>query len=469
MTTAVATQRTVVDLIAEYEDKIANVDQAIEDYNAACTAIEMAGCVMGTYVEPILRGKAYVHANDMRRNLLKSGWKAVYNRLQVERIASANDKRLFERTLADPPPLTIENARATFGPYFENPRQHILRGLAEVFSDLDPAYRSHSKVKIGVKGLPKRVILSNVGGYGHPAGSYGRDKLRDVLNALAAYQGKPLLEYHEIALILEDGEALKVGGERSDPSQSRYERANNPKTISVIGRDVWLKRYANGNGHLYFGPDAQRDINMALAEFYGDVLPDVDPESPEKAPSTAVAKDLQFYWTPESVVAAAMEFASVWNLPEWRYNAPEPLRILEPSCGDGRILDELRRRGHSAFGIEYHAGRAAQASAKGHNVLCANFLEQPPRPEFDRVVMNPPFYGRHYVRHVRHALRFLKPGGTLVSILPATAHYDHGELEGEWRDLPVGSFSEAGTNVPTGMLRMRAAANDNMPPAEQAA
>lgn len=451
-----APQRTVLDLVAEYEEKAAHVDQAVAAYEAACTEVEMAGCVMGTYVEPVLRGRAYVHASDMRKNLLKSGWKAIYNRLQVERIASANDKRLFERTLADPPPLTPDNVRATFGPYFEDPRQHILRGLAEVFADLDPAYKSHSKVKIGVKGLPKRVILSSVGGYGGSThGSYGRDRLRDILNALAAFQGKPLVEWDELDLILKDGDELKDGGERPDPSQSRYARESDPKTISVIGRDVWLKRYANGNGHLYFGPDAQRDINMALAEFYGDVLPDVDPDAPEKAPSTAVAKDLQFYWTPDPVIAAAMEFASVWNLPEWSYNPPEPLRILEPSCGDGRILDVLRNRGHRALGIEYHAGRSGQASAKSHNVLTANFLECPPRPEFDRVVMNPPFYGRHYVKHVRHALKFLKPGGTLVSILPATAHYDHGELEGEWRDLPVASFAEAGTNVPTGMLRIR--------------
>lgn len=45
-----------------------------------------------------------------------------------------------------------------------------------------------------------------------------------------------------------------------------------------------------------------------------------------------------------------------------------------------------------------------------------------------------------------------------TAILPATAHYDHGELTGDWRDLPVASFTEAGTNVPTGLLRMRRAA-----------
>ncbi len=454
---AIARQSTVLDIIAEYEKKIENVEGAVKAYDDACTAVEMAGTIMGTYVNPVLRGKAYVYADDMRKNLRASGWKALYNRCQIDRIASAKDKKLFERTLADPPELTFDNAKATFGPYLENPRLHILRGLAEVFADLDPAYKSHSKVKIGVKGLPKRVILNNVGGYGHSHGSYGRDRLRDILNALAAYQGKPLVEYNELSLILEDGDALRVTREVPKGDTSR-QRANADETETIIGRDIWLKRYANGNGHLYFGEDAQRDINMALAEFYGDVLPDAEDEDAKPRAGTAVSKDLQFYWTPQEVIDRALEFAGVYNLKEWTYNPPEPSRILEPSCGDGRIMDAIRARGHRAFGVEYHAGRAAEARAKGHSVLTANFLEQPAKPDFDMVVMNPPFYGRHYVKHVRHALKFLKLGGTLVSILPATAHYDHGELDGEWRDLPVGSFAEAGTNVPTGMLKIRRAA-----------
>jgi hypothetical protein len=410
----------------------------------------------------VLRGRAYVNANDMRKNLLKSGWKAIYNRLNIDMVASANDKRLFERTLADPPPLTAEVVRSTFAHYYADPRKHILRGLAEAFVDLDPAYKSHAKVKIGVKGLPKRVILHNVAGYGSPHGSYGRDRLRDIINALAAYQGKPLMTHAELAMILDDGEALRHDREILDPAHNRHD-STPAKLITVTGRDVWLKRYSNGNGHLYFGPAALLDINRGLAEFYGDVLPDVDPENPERQPSTAVAKDLQFYWSPDKVIAAALEFAGVHDLTKWGYNPPEPLRILEPSCGDGRILDFIAKYGHRAFGIEYHAGRAAQARAKGHSVATSNFLEEPPRAEFDAVVMNPPFYGRHYVKHVRHALKFLKPGGTLVSILPATAHYDHGEFdgEGEWRDLPVGSFADAGTNVPTGLLRIRVPANDN--------
>lgn len=448
---AIARLNTIDDLLAEYLDKEANIKVAIAAFEEAKKAIEMAGVVMGTYVGPLITGTgAYVHENQMRRQLLQSAWKAVYNRLPIDRIASANDKRKLEQMLADPPPFTIPNIKEQFGPYFENPRRHILRGLAEVFCSLDPAYKSHTKVKIGVKGLPKRVIVPNVGGYG----SYGRDRLRDILNALAAYQGKPLVEYRELSLLMEDGDALRV--DREVPKgRTKHERDQTEETEAIIGRDVWLRTFGNGNGHLYFGPEALRDINRGLAEFYGDVLPDVDPDAPEKAPSTAVAKDLQFYWTPPSVISAALDLANVPDIPQWRHNPPKPERILEPSCGDGRILDELRRRGHSTLGIEYHAGRAAQAKAKGHSVVTANFLECPPSPDFDTVVMNPPFYGRHYVKHVRHALKFLKPGGVLVAILPATAHYDHKELEGEWRDLPIASFADAGTNVPTGLLRIR--------------
>jgi hypothetical protein len=448
-----ARQSTVLDIIDEYEAKAASVEQAIKAYDDACTAVEMAGTIMGTYINPVLRGKAYVHAGDMRKNLRASGWKALYNRCQIDRIASAKDKKLFERTLADPPELTFENAKATFGPYLENPRSHILRGLAETFADLDPAYKSHSKVKIGVRGLPKRVII---GGWGEYSGTYGKDKFRDIVNALAAYRGQPLMEWEEFTALSimhrADEDGILDGREVSEAD--RYGKVTSIKTFN---RGVTVRRFGNGNVHVFFATDTLRDINMALAEFYGDVLPDVEEEDGGPRAGTAVSKDLQFYWSPPEVIERALEFAGLCNLREWRNNPPEPSRILEPSCGDGRIMDAIRARGHRVFGIEYHAGRAAEARAKGHHVLTANFLEQPAKPEFDMVVMNPPFYGRHYVKHVRHALRFIRSGGNLVAILPATAHYDHGELKGEWRDLPVGSFAEAGTNVPTGMLKMRAA------------
>lgn len=452
-THALARQSTVLDLIEEYETKVAAIDGEVAAFEAAYTKLEMSACVQGKFVAPVSRHRPHISVRELKANLRKSGWRAIYDRLQIDRIASAKDRKQFDRAMEDPPELTFDNAKATFGDYLQRPRHHILRGLAETFSDLDPAYKSHSKVKIGVKGLPKRVILPSFGSY---YGTFGRDKLRDIVNALAAYRGQPLMDHAEYRLI---DEAHRKGEDAVlDGRPAPVYRNGKDEMEPTPNRGLTIRKFGNGNAHVFFDPATLIDINRALAEFYGEVLPDAEEEGARPRPGTAVSKDLQFYWSPQDVIDRALEFAGVFNLREWRNNPPEPFRILEPSCGDGRIMDAIRGRGHRVFGIEYHAGRAAEARAKGHNVLTANFLEQPAAPEFDMVVMNPPFYGRHYLKHVRHAFKFLKPGGTLVSILPATAHYDHGELEGEWRDLPVGSFAEAGTNVPTGMLKIRRAA-----------
>ncbi|MCH2220202.1 MAG: DUF4942 domain-containing protein, partial [Dechloromonas sp.] len=316
----------------------------------------------------------------------------------------------------------------------------------EVFCDLDQAYKSHDKVKIGVAGLPKRIILPNVGGYS----SWGRDRLQNVLNALAAYQGKPLVTYGELDALLSDGAALLKTQIIEKPR-----RYGEPDRIPVVARGVRLKRFANGNGHLFFEPDTLKDINRALAEFYGDVLPDTTETRPEKPQAgTAVAKDLQYYPTPAAVVAEVID----------RLGDLKGQRVLEPSCGCGRFLDGLRKAGANVYGVEVDPLRASQARAKGHPVLLTNFLETQPTGDFNRVVMNPPFYGRHYAKHVRHAFDFLKPGGTLTAILPATAQ-EHGLLDDlapcsrwsydqRWRDLPVGSFSESGTNINTVVLTL---------------
>ena len=48
-------------------------------------------------------------------------------------------------------------------------------------------------------------------------------------------------------------------------------------------------------------------------------------------------------------------------------------------------------------------GRDSRVSVKR-----ANFLELVPDPVYDAVLMNPPFFGVHYMAHVRHAFDFLR-------------------------------------------------------------
>src|SRR5690606_32282078 len=245
--------------------------------------LKSAATIGGTWGDVTLDTARGIYPRVLEQSLLQSAWRHVYDLYGLEQIASAEAKRRYEQMFSAPPPFTVENIRDQFGDLVADPWGSILRGLAEVFSQLDPAFKSHEKMKIGVKGLPKRVILSSVAGYG----SWGRDRLRDILNALAACQGKPLLEYREMAAIMEVGDALRH--EWTAPKDSHRPEVTFP------ARGVWLKRFQNGNGHLFFDPDTLRDINRALAEYYGDVLPDCPDERPTQRASTAVSRDLQYY------------------------------------------------------------------------------------------------------------------------------------------------------------------------------
>jgi Domain of unknown function (DUF4942)/Methionine biosynthesis protein MetW len=441
---------TVADIVDEYAAKVSTVDIAISEFQAAHDRMNAATVVRGTYVENVVTS-VYLRPDSIRLNLRKSGWKAVYSRLQIERLASAKDKRLFEQTLANPPDLTLDNARATFGDYLMRPRFHALRALAECFVQLDPAYKSHSKVKIGVTGLPKRVILSGVGGYG----SYGRDRLRDILNALATVQYKPTVEHDELRRL---DELNRLAGHQAgeiafDGTPIKGYRDGQDVEWTPPARGVTVRKFQNGNGHVIFDPPTLFVINRALAEFYGEVLPDAEDDDAQPRPSTEVAKDLQFYPTPRRVIDEVLDDVGLYDLKRHPYTKSS--RVLEPSCGDGRILDVIRSRGHIGLGFEVHGGRAMEAKAKGHSVICGNFLEAAPNPVFDFVVMNPPFHGQHWRKHLAHARKFIKPEGAIACVLPATAWYDHGGLYGTWHDLPVASFAESGTNIPTGFLIVR--------------
>ncbi len=153
--------RPLPDMVAEYEAKAAALPDALAAFERAGKELLAATTVRGTYgQESIDTGR--VMESTLRANLLRSAWVSAWDWLSMEKIASADDKRRWKQSLTAPPPFTIDNLFATFGPYIENPRRHILRGLAEVFAGLDPAFKSHDKMKIGVKALPKRIILRHV-------------------------------------------------------------------------------------------------------------------------------------------------------------------------------------------------------------------------------------------------------------------------------------------------------------------
>lgn len=138
--------------------------------------------------------------------------------------------------------------------------------------------------------------------------------------------------------------------------------------------------------------------------------------------------------------------------------------ILEPSAGTGRILDAIFESAPSAavFAVEINS-KLAQTLANRFatpgdraNGICSTVLEgdflEMQRPQlgtFDRILMNPPFEKGSDIRHIKHALTLLNPGGRLVAIC-ADGPRQRAALEllaETWEPLPSGTFTESGTGV----------------------
>jgi len=167
--------------------------------------------------------------------------------------------------------------------------------------------------------------------------------------------------------------------------------------------------------------------------------------------------------------------------------------ILEPSAGEGNLIDAIHASGQPVLkieAIELDPGHVQLLKAKypvtgklteGGNtkawgmsqhkvwVRQGDFLSMTPQevyaPLFSCVLMNPPFTKGQDVKHILHAWKFLRSGGRLISIASAAVRYNttanYRELRnliedyGMMRDLPPGSFKESGTAVNTVLILLK--------------
>lgn len=125
-----------------------------------------------------------------------------------------------------------------------------------------------------------------------------------------------------------------------------------------------------------------------------------------------------FFPTPPHVVKIMLEQAGDLSL----------ARVLEPSAGKGDLVAAAFSAGARAvdsFEIipilaDYLAKHVRVPAGCAHNTCNRDFLVASPLPVFhDAVLMNPPFEKSAAPAHVLHALNWLKPGGRLVSVMPA--------------------------------------------------
>lgn len=92
-------------------------------------------------------------------------------------------------------------------------------------------------------------------------------------------------------------------------------------------------------------------------------------------------------------------------------------RVLEPEAGSGAIADAVKKITSHVDCVEFQYDLRELLKLKGHHLIGDDFLELTPRPDYDAVLMNPPFSGE--CEHILHAYDFLCPGGTLASVCSA--------------------------------------------------
>lgn len=123
-------------------------------------------------------------------------------------------------------------------------------------------------------------------------------------------------------------------------------------------------------------------------------------------------------------------------------------RVLEPSAGTGNLITAMGSQAE-IVAVERNANLVGPLKHMAHLALCADFLEVGDADigDFDKIVMNPPFENGADIKHVEHALKFLRPGGRLVAIVAGGPRQEKAfkHRASEWEELPSGTF--AGTGV----------------------
>jgi predicted RNA methylase len=151
----------------------------------------------------------------------------------------------------------------------------------------------------------------------------------------------------------------------------------------------------------------------------------------------------QAFYTPQIIAERVVMWANVSGC-----------KVLEPSAGDGALIDDCYEVGNvQVDAIELEPSCRGALEAKAASVRIGDFLSMTPEPIYDRVVMNPPFTKGQDLKHITHALKWLKPGGELYSIVPDKDCPKLAKLGAETVErFAAGAFKSSGTNVATRLI-----------------
>lgn len=148
-------------------------------------------------------------------------------------------------------------------------------------------------------------------------------------------------------------------------------------------------------------------------------------------------------------------------------------KVLEPSCGDGRILIAAHayEPNVSITAIEMEPNRANDLRnnpsilATKALLVEGDFLTVDLDMNFDVIVMNPPFVSFQDIHHVTRAIDLLAEGGRFAGVMSAGILFRETKLHfafrktiynlgGQFTKLEDGAFKESGTMVSSILLTL---------------
>ena len=135
---------------------------------------------------------------------------------------------------------------------------------------------------------------------------------------------------------------------------------------------------------------------------------------------------------------------------------------------EAQLLDATDRDVEGAArvdAVELRPDHVAFLKAQGlaETIWEGDFLEVEPQRVYDGVIMNPPFARGDDMRHVLHALKFVRPGGRLAAVVSQCFTFHKGKIvdaflaaieehQGQVVKLPPGTFAHVGTQMETAIV-----------------
>lgn len=395
----------------------------------------------------------------IRREMKRAAWAILIGKLGLHRVMSTRKRaemdeafgNVTRQSKSDPidkfPEITPEAMMEVLTGYASSAQEFLTESIEEVYRWLKP--RQNDDYKTNVKNrwkLTQKVILSYAlrdtewcRNYGVSAVHTTHRMLHALDNIMHLLDGRGIPHEHYGPLLTAIEATPRAGNGRGETEYFRFRCCKNRSLHLEFKRLDLVQEFNVRCGH-------PNELPGSDEHGYGGQYA-VDETVP-----FAPGGDFELFETPEQLAETMAQLAKV---------GPSDV-VLEPSAGRGRIVRAVLATGATV--VCHEAQHFDELVATGCSITEGNFLERRPKPEFDAVVMNPPFSRGQDVAHIRHAWEFLKPGGRLVAIASRGVEF---RVDGrykvfrEWLEsiggtitiLPSGTFIESGTGVETVLIK----------------